>query len=177
MGLELDILTGHPEHDLLFVATQAARAVGLKDPATAISDYRKTKTGGDAGRTLNSVTGNLPIKDIPKDQAGRRLKGITTLFTESEVVRLLMRGHTAKAYEFQTWIAEDVVPTIRKTGKYDLSESTSDFAKELQAFRLRFEEQDKVIATQAQEIASLIPLRGQVGKLKLRAQGLSKNPH
>ncbi len=129
-------------------------------------DYRRTKLGANAGHTLGSLSGNFPLTDIPKDRAGRRLKGVTTLFTESEVNRMLMRGSTEKAYEFQTWLAEDVVPTILKTGKYDLSESTSDFAKELQAFRLRFEEQDKVIATQAQEIAALIPLRGQVESLR-----------
>lgn len=28
MGIELDVLVGHPEHDLLFVAVQAARAAG-----------------------------------------------------------------------------------------------------------------------------------------------------
>ncbi len=32
MGIELDVLVGHPEHDLLFVATQVARAAGLKNP-------------------------------------------------------------------------------------------------------------------------------------------------
>ncbi|WP_275670485.1 hypothetical protein [Pseudomonas fragi] len=28
MGVELDVIVGHPEHDLLFVATQVARAAG-----------------------------------------------------------------------------------------------------------------------------------------------------
>lgn len=29
MGIELDVLIGHPEHDVLFIATQVARAAGL----------------------------------------------------------------------------------------------------------------------------------------------------
>ena len=102
--------------------------MGLKHPAIAVRDYRKTKAGADAGRTLMSVMGNLPIKEIPKDPAGRRFKDVTVLFTESEVNRMLMRGSTAKAYEFQTWLAEDVVPTIRKTGKYNAEESTNPIA-------------------------------------------------
>lgn len=36
MGIELDVLVGHPEHELLFVATQVARAAGLKDPSNAV---------------------------------------------------------------------------------------------------------------------------------------------
>ncbi|MFW9082800.1 Bro-N domain-containing protein [Pseudomonas sp. P2757] len=123
------MLTGHPEHEQLFVATQVARAVGLLNPSIAVRDYRKTRMGADAGRTLLSVMGNLPIKDIPKDPAGRRLKGVTTLFTESEVNRMLMRGSTEKAYEFQEWLADEVVPTIRKTGKYDAEQSTNPIAQ------------------------------------------------
>jgi len=41
MGIELDVLVGHPEHDLLFVATQVARAAGLKNPSHAIFNYHR----------------------------------------------------------------------------------------------------------------------------------------
>lgn len=37
LAIELDVLTGHPDHDLLFVATQVARAAGLKSPGTGTS--------------------------------------------------------------------------------------------------------------------------------------------
>lgn len=40
MGIELDVLVGHPEHDLLFVATQVARAAGLKNPHMSATKYR-----------------------------------------------------------------------------------------------------------------------------------------
>lgn len=56
---------------LLFVATQVARAAGLKAPAVAVRDHRKTKQGMAHGRTLESVMGQSPIT-VPKDPAGRR---------------------------------------------------------------------------------------------------------
>ncbi|HDS1767886.1 hypothetical protein NPS42_13280 [Pseudomonas putida] len=45
MGIELDVLVGHPEHDLLFVATQVARAAGLKDPSASVSVFRSNNAG------------------------------------------------------------------------------------------------------------------------------------
>lgn len=42
MGIELDVLVGHPGHDLLFVATQVARAAGLKNPSAVITNQRIT---------------------------------------------------------------------------------------------------------------------------------------
>jgi prophage antirepressor-like protein len=45
MGIELDGLTGHPEHDLLFVATQVARAAGLKNPSMAVQGMHSKETG------------------------------------------------------------------------------------------------------------------------------------
>jgi len=41
MGMELDILTGHPEHDILFIAIQVARASGLSNPSTVVSNYKR----------------------------------------------------------------------------------------------------------------------------------------
>ncbi|MDT9674840.1 hypothetical protein F6R97_09510 [Pseudomonas sp. JV414] len=47
------------------------------------------------------------------------------MFTEGLVYRMLMRGSTDKAQAFQTWMADEVVPAIRKTGKYNAEQSTN----------------------------------------------------
>ncbi|MFV3378100.1 hypothetical protein ACNE9Y_28675 [Pseudomonas sp. NY11226] len=62
MGTELDVLVGHPEHELLFVATQVARAAGLKNPSNAIfSFHRKTGKTPDllAWESIKPVSQNL----------------------------------------------------------------------------------------------------------------------
>lgn len=43
MGIELDVLTGHPEHELVFVSTQAARAGGSKNPYDVAFNYKNLK--------------------------------------------------------------------------------------------------------------------------------------
>lgn len=39
MGIELNVLGGHPAHGLHFVATQVAQAAGLQKPNQSITYY------------------------------------------------------------------------------------------------------------------------------------------
>ncbi|WP_248745175.1 BRO family protein [Pseudomonas sp. MWU12-2037] len=129
MGIELDVLTGHPEHDLLFVATQVARAAGLKDPATSVSDYRKLTTHREMpGKSLCALIGNLPVS-VPMDAQGKKYRTTTMMFPESAVYQMLLRGHAPASEPFRKWVTEEVLPTIRKTGKYDAEESTNPIAQ------------------------------------------------
>lgn len=129
MGIELDVLTGHPEHKRLFIVSQVARNTGLKDPANAVANYKASKRCNVAIQLASIVSlGNFQ-GDIPKAPNGRRYHDITTLMDETNVYRMLMRGNTKAAADFQTWIAEDVVPFIVETGKYDAEQSTNPIAQ------------------------------------------------
>lgn len=128
MGVELDVLVGHPQQDLLFVATQVARAAGLKNPSNAVSMFRKT----------NHCPVNLTIRDLPDSGRerggtfgkggafgfvgtnGRALPSHTGLMDESTLYQMLLRGNSPASEPFRKWVTEEVLPTIRKTGKYDL---------------------------------------------------------
>jgi hypothetical protein len=45
MGIELDVLGSHPEHDLLFIANQVAHAAGLKDASHSTRNAAKLYVG------------------------------------------------------------------------------------------------------------------------------------
>ncbi len=120
MGIELDVLVGHPEHDLLFVATQVARAAGLKSPHYSAS-VCASAVGHKEARQLGTL-------EIPKTLIPKAMQGSSWFFTESTIYRMLMRGSTEKAKAFQTWLAEEVLPTIRKTGQYNAAESSDPIA-------------------------------------------------
>jgi prophage antirepressor-like protein len=85
MGIELDVLVGNPEHELLFVATQVARAAGLKDPAGAANAHRAK---GLRGVSLDSLMAPQAMS-LPKDSRGYTLRTTTTLFSEPEVYSML----------------------------------------------------------------------------------------
>lgn len=133
MGIELDILTGHPEHDILFIATQVARAAGLKAPADSVTVARKHHK---CGRSLKTLTDNSSVS-LPLDARGRKLRSTTVLFTEPEAYTMLLRGHAPASEPFRKWVTEVVLPSIRKTGSFNVNEAqdttSQQFAGELAA--------------------------------------------
>jgi len=130
MGIELDILVGHPEHDILFIATQVARAAGLKNPSHASMMIAK---GMDTRFTLQF--GSMFQTETLKKPKG--VQATSWLFTEEATYKLLVAGRAAASEPFRKWVTEEVLPSIRKTGAYNVNESTSkegvQFAGELAA--------------------------------------------
>ncbi|MCY1287192.1 hypothetical protein D9M70_361790 [compost metagenome] len=157
MGIELDILVGHPEHDILFIATQVARAAGLKDPAASSNLARKYHK---CGMPLSTLIDNSSVS-VPKDVQGRKLRSTTVLFTEPEVYAMLLRGHAPASEPFRKWVTEEVLPTIRKTRAYNIHASetpeANQFAGELAKLHV--------------EMAAM---RGEVADLKFQNSCLSK---
>ena len=128
MGIELDVLVGHPEHDLVFFGVQIAKAAGLKDPSGAVMAYRQTKDAKEEPKlSLGGLMGNYAIK-VPEyrvDGSLRTLRSTMAMLTEGQCYRMLLRGRAPASEPFRKWVTEEVLPTIRKTGKYDAEESTN----------------------------------------------------
>lgn len=136
MGIELDVLVGHPEHELLFVATQVGRAAGLIDPGSSIRTSKRRLPNGTVA--LSSLTA-LSAVSLPKEPNGCSLRVTTVLMPESTVYDMLLKGRAPQSEPFRKWVTEEVLPTIRKTGKYDAESSTNPIAMglmdELKALR------------------------------------------
>jgi anti-repressor protein len=93
---------------ILFVASDVAKCLGYGEPHKAVSAHCKK------AKSLNSLDGtNHPV------QKNQRLDAKTKLIPESDVYRLVMRSKLESAEAFQDWIVEEVIPSIRKTGKYE----------------------------------------------------------
>lgn len=61
----------------------------------------------------------LAKKIVVKDSVGRQQNMIA--ISEPDLYRLIMRSHMPEARSFEKWVVEDVLPSIRKTGKYKVS--------------------------------------------------------
>ena len=66
----------------------------------------------------------------------------TKLIPESDVWRLIIKSRLSEAEKIEKWIFEEVLPAIRKTGKYSMSKRTDlisisveDMRKELEALK------------------------------------------
>lgn len=90
------------EGNVWFVANDVSACLGFARPEKAIIDHcnhAKTLKGPESGGLTSSPRG---INIIP----------------ESDVYRLVMRSKLPAAEQFQAWVCEEVLPTIRKTGGY-----------------------------------------------------------
>jgi prophage antirepressor-like protein len=135
MGIELDVLVGHPEHDLLFAATQVARAADLKHPSMAVQ--------GMNNKNHKAIGAKVCLGDLsPLLRGSRTLPNPTWLFDELRVYQMLLEGAAPQSEPFRRWVTEEVLPTIRKTGSYDAAKSDHPVAQgvmdELKALLCRF---------------------------------------
>lgn len=80
----------------LFVAVDVATALGYKKPDDAVRRHCKRRT-------------------TPAKHGG----GYMTVIPESDLYRLVFRSKLEAAERFTDWVVEEVLPAIRKTGRYE----------------------------------------------------------
>lgn len=97
-----------------FVANDVAKTLGYTNPSKATNDHCKKGFTG---------WGN--------DSLGRPQK--FKLIPESDVYRLVFRSKLPEAEKFENWVTEEVLPSIRKTGAYQIPADPMD------ALRLMFQ--------------------------------------
>ena len=137
MGIELDVLVGHPEHDLLFVATQVARAAGLKNPSSRVTQFRIVQQGRLQGlhqwRGVEQAYRSTidPKGTIPGHPGSSVVQANSWVANETWVYKMLLAGHAPASEPFRKWVTEEVLPSIRKTGSYDIGVSNTPETQQL----------------------------------------------
>jgi len=88
--------------ETLFVAKDVAEALGYADTKRTITlNCKKSKLANEVKGGVNNT-----------------LHPQTKLIPESDVYRLAMKSELPTAEPFQDWLADEVLPSIRKTGSY-----------------------------------------------------------
>lgn len=135
---------------ITFCGTDIATALGYTNPTKAIRDHCK-----EDGITIRSVI----------DSMGRTQQA--KFISEGNLYRLIAGSHLPDAEKFESWIFDEVIPSIRKHGAYMTPETIErtltdpDFIIQL-ATRLKEEQQKRQAleiknAQQKQLIAELNP--------------------
>ncbi|MCX7774240.1 MAG: phage antirepressor KilAC domain-containing protein [Clostridia bacterium] len=119
---------------ILFVGSDIASALGYKVPHKAIYDHCK----GVLKRNIPTNGGQQEMNVIP----------------EGDIYRLAAKSELPGAEEFESWIFDEVIPSIRKTGAY-LSPVID--SKMLYQIAAQLEEKERQIAQRDSTIAALTP--------------------
>lgn len=90
----------------MFCGKDVATALGYSNTNKALKDH--CKTDGVTNRYLT-------------DSLGRSQE--TKFISEGNVYRLIAKSKLPSAEKFESWVFDDVLPSIRKTGKYSVQES------------------------------------------------------
>lgn len=85
----------------MFCLVDVAKALGYKNPAKAVIDHCKGVT----------------VLETPTNGGPQLIK----FGREGDMYRLVLKSNAPKAEEFQTWVCDEVLPTLRKTGAYTMA--------------------------------------------------------
>ena len=94
------------ENKSYFFGSRVATALGYKRPDDAVRRHCRN------GVNLSKF-GKAPVK-----RGGLEFQPYTVMIPESDVYRLIMRSKIQEADEFQNFICDTVLPSIRKHGQY-----------------------------------------------------------
>lgn len=118
--------------DPWFVGKDVATRLGYKKPENALSVHVD-----DEDKTTTLIQGT-----------GSNYKTTVTIINESGLYSLVLSSKIPTAKAFKRWITSEVIPSIRKTGAYQMG-------AELDQLRAKNEELDKVISLLSKNKARL----------------------
>ena len=162
--------------DPWFVASDVAKALGYANPQEATREHC---------RKVNKIT--QPSESLPSVKCPPTFINI---IPESDVYRLVMRSNLPRAVEFQDWICEEVIPSIRKHGLYATEEVVDRILDDpdfgitlLQRYKFEREQRqlaeaqrDDAIRTKAEAVITSAPV-GSSASVAITPAVLHEHPH
>lgn len=159
-----------------FVGKDIASALGYSDPSATISKKCKHKRK----EMINVSCQNSNSHKARKTQE-------MTLINEGDLYRLIIGSKLPSAQKFEEWLMDEVLPSLRKTGKYeiqtnnelpqllnDMTQLVKDIEDKIEKQNIQINEQDK----QIEEIKHLVGIRAKdvfdYGKIIKEHLGISK---
>lgn len=96
-----NIRTIEEDGKILFVATDIAKALGYSNDRDAIARHCRW----------------VVKRDIPHPQSKTKTIEVNVI-PEGDIYRLVANSELPNAEKFESWVFDEVIPTIRKTGSY-----------------------------------------------------------
>ena len=137
-----EIRTLEENGTVLFCASDVAKALGYSRPNDAVSQHCRA-----------TVKHSTPISGKMQD---------INFIPEGDVYRLIARSKLPTAERFESWVFDEVLPSIRKNGGYIAGQETLSpeelMAKALLVAQKTIEEKDKLISHAAEQAKLDAPL-------------------
>ena len=107
---ENEILVIKSKGEIWFRGKDIAKALGYLIPHKAICEYINPEDRSSLERLSKGGLKRTPLKNEQRS---------TTFINESGLYSLILQSKLESARAFKRWVTKDVLPSIRKTGRYD----------------------------------------------------------
>lgn len=140
----------HPETgELWATANDIAKSLGYSDPANAIFKNIKNTTFKSKWITLIEGLGKIPTP--PNWQQN------TMMINEGGINRLIMSCHLGGSIDkFKDWICGKILPSIRKTGKFEIQVNERDDNNDLMVLAKGLLESNKALIALSNRMADMV---------------------
>lgn len=110
-----------------FCHSDVCEVLGYKNSRTALANHCRAK---------GVLKQDTPVCDVLKQDgtSKARKNQRLTFINEGNLYRLIVKSRKPEAEQFEEWVFDEVLPQIRKTGKYQVTENTIS-AKHLKAIK------------------------------------------
>ena len=139
-----------------FVASDVANALGYTNPRKAVIDHCKGVTK----------------RDTPTSSGVQSMSYIG----EGDMYRLIMKSKLPSAEKFESWVMDEVLPSIRKTGSYGKPMSTGEQIQLLAQGNVELNERVDNVESKIQSLEDDMPLYGcEIDEIQkhIRRKGIS----
>ena len=109
--LKVSVRTLKNGDEVLFHAKDVAAALGYKNPRKAVWDHVWDKDKTNLKEFQRGSLADPPLNCQPN----------TVLINEQGVYQLIFGSELKRAKEFRRWVFKEVLPSIRKTGTYQVT--------------------------------------------------------
>lgn len=128
-------------NEIWFRGKTVAEILGYKDQINALKSH--VDNDDKCKFKALSIGGDLPPNLPPINY---RVKN-ATIINESGLYSLILSSKLKTAKAFKKWVTKDVLPSIRKTGSYDIMEETDDVQLEITKDITNIEKVTKIITS------------------------------
>ena len=143
-----DIRTAEIDGKPYFVGADVAKALGYNNPRDAVSRHCK----------------GVVKRDTPTSSGVQSMSYIN----EGDLYRLIMKSKLPSAEKFESWVMDEVLPTIRKTGSYQKPMTLEEQLQIVAKGTLEVKEEIRKVNEDLQEFKKDMPL------LALECQKITK---
>ena len=135
-----EVRTVSIEDKAYFVGSDVAKALGYAIPHKAVQTHCR-----------GVLKWNIPTSSGNQD---------VLLITEGDVYRLIMKSKLKSAEKFESWVMDEVLPSIRKTGGYAAPMTTSEQIQLLAKGNVELSTRMDGIESKVQSLEDDMPLYG-----------------